>query len=263
MHSEGDSVVPAPTPPVDLGALDLGQLEWMRSAGFEAMACQRALAKTGDSILGDLLRFGPPDPAPFDHYPAQDVFDPEFYAQFYYHRHPDGQGWPDEHGHFHLFVRGPGQPIGAEPVSVPGEPVPGLDDRVGHIVALGLDTAGLPHRLFATNRWVTSETWMPSQAVVAMADGFCVDHAKPSWPLNRWVTAMVRLFHPQIAALAAARDRELDQLTRDRPLADVFEDREIEVLAWMPIDIDRQIEAVNRAWRHRRRSELGADATGA
>ena len=29
-------------------------------------------------------------------------------------------------------------------------------------------------------------------------DRFDIDHAYPSWPVNRWLTAMVRLFRPQM-----------------------------------------------------------------
>ena len=39
-----------------------------------------------------------------------------------------------------------------------------------------------------------------------MVDRFCIDHANPSWPTNRWITAMMRLFKPQITALLTHRD---------------------------------------------------------
>lgn len=254
---------PAPIAQVDLSGLDLGLLEAMRAAGREVLSCQRALAKTGDSILGDLLRHGPQDAAPFDHYPVEDVFDPEFHAQYYYHRHPPAQGWPGEHGHFHLFMRGLGWPEDAAPIMAEGEDLPDPDDRVSHVIALALDEAGLPSRLFATNRWVTSEIWLPADDVVRMADLFCVDHAWPSWPLNRWVTGMVRLFQPQIEALVTERDRALARLTADRSLSAVFNDRTVEVLSWMPIDLDHQIGAVDRAWRRQRRAAAASAASGA
>jgi hypothetical protein len=65
--------------------------------------------------------------------------------------------------------------------------------------------------------------------VIRMLDRFEVDHANPSWPANRWLTAMLRLFRPQIEALILARDAALADWARTHPGKDVFEDRELEI----------------------------------
>ena len=55
--------------------------------------------------------------------------------------------------------------------------------------------------LFTTNRWVTGETWYPAGDVAAMLDRFALGDGRPSPLLNRWVTAMLGLYRPQIAEL--------------------------------------------------------------
>ena len=48
----------------------------------------------------------------------------------------------------------------------------GRRDEVSHLVAIALDYAGEPIRLFTTNRWVTGETWYRADDVIKMLDCF-------------------------------------------------------------------------------------------
>ncbi|WP_410328127.1 DUF6969 family protein [Marinobacter sp.] len=84
-----------------------------------------------------------------------------------------------------------------------------------------MDAWGYPTDLFTVNRWVTDESWLPASTTATVLDQFTIDHAYPSWPLNRWLTAMVRGFRPQIEALLRHRDhsdrcRELGGQARGR-----------------------------------------------
>ena len=87
--------------------------------------CRAALAARGSTILRELTRpageaasDAGPDTA-FDdwrHYPEGEVYDPATHAQYFFHRHPVAaapDAGNDEHGHFHLFLRGEGVPAGA------------------------------------------------------------------------------------------------------------------------------------------------------
>src|SRR3546814_15252336 len=65
---------------------------------------------------------------------------------------------------------------------------------------------GLPFRLFTGNRWVTGEVWYRADDVIRLLDVFKIDHAQPSWPVHRWISAMVVLFKPQIAELLLGLD---------------------------------------------------------
>jgi len=174
--------------PIDFSRLSLTQLQVMSAAGREVRECYRALAKTGDNIVGEVLR----DQGLFrewDHYPRDDVYDPVTHAQFYYHAHPAGQrGWA-EHGHFHTFLRPRGMPRGAKPADVPPsselvealpseKPMPADNLALSHLIAISMAPTGLPIRMFTTNRWVTGETWYQAADVCAMLGYFVVDHTR-------------------------------------------------------------------------------------
>jgi len=232
--------------PVDFAALSRERLEDMAAAGAEVLNCHRVLAKTSHNIVGEVLR----DQGTFyewNHYPEGDLYDHVTHSQFYYHAHPQ-ELRSGEHGHFHTFLRPLGMPAGVRPA-----PVPGLvltedeNEALSHLIAISMDPRGVPIRLFTTNRWVTGEVWYAADDVRAMLDRFEIDLAHPSWPVNRWIGAMVRLFRPQIGALIDARDAVVAAWARAYPDRDVYEDRELEITSAIDIDTDAQIGAVAAA----------------
>jgi hypothetical protein len=97
------------------------------------------------------------------------------------------------------------------------------------------------------NRWVTGETWYRAEDVCELIDRFEIDHAQPSWPTNRWITAMVRLFWPQVMTLVRARDATIAAWQRANSGADVLEDRRLEITSQVDISIDGQVAAVEAA----------------
>jgi hypothetical protein len=161
-----------------------------RLALAEAAHCERILAKSADTLLSATL----PDlgaVTAWHHYPEPDVFDPDSGAQWYYHCHlPSFDGV--EHGHFHCFVR----PDGAE-------------GPVHHLIAVGVDGLGRLHRLFTVNHWVVGDTWLDAEATLALLPRFDVELARPSYLVNRWLTAVVRAYADDIADLVRARDAVL------------------------------------------------------
>lgn len=227
-------------PPDDLSHLPQAQLRRMARAAREIGECQRVLRKAGLNVVGEVLR-GQGQFVKLEHYPKGDVLDPETQAQYYYHAHRGA-----EHGHFHCFLRAPGMPAGVSPADDPAaRGWPAGDKAIAHLIAISMDRYGAPIRLFTVNRWVTGDTWYPAADLARMVDRFVIDHAWPSWPTNRWLTAMVRLFRPQIIDLIAARDRALAQATTATP--DILEDRGIETLSETDIDIATQAALIDRA----------------
>jgi len=204
------------------------------TAGAEVLECYRVLRKAGLNVVGEVLK-GQGQFVEFDHYPADDVFDEETAGQYYYHAHRGG-----EHGHFHTFLRARGMPSGISPAPYPQatEAWPVGDDALSHLIAISMDAYGYPVGLFATNRWVTGETWYASDDVIAMLDRFRIDHAFPSWPVNRWISAMLVLFRPHIEHLLHHRDRVISAWQHAHPANDVFEDRELEVTGYLPVSVD-------------------------
>src|SRR3546814_6017546 len=77
-----------------------------------------------------------------------------------------------------------------------------------------------------------------------LLDVFKIDHAQPSWPVNRWISAMVVLFKPQIAELLRGRDARVAAWQDQNPGADVFEDRDLEVTSYLDISVEAQVRAV-------------------
>lgn len=216
----------------------------MLRAGEEALECLRVLEKVDLNLVGEVLR-GHETFYELEHYPTDDVFDVDSHSQYYYHAH---RGIGGEHGHFHLFLRGPGMPAGARAVDHRSEePWPQGEDAISHLIAISMDAYGRPIGLFTTNRWVTAEAWYRAPDVIGMLERFRIDHAHPSWPVNRWVTAMVCLFRPQIESLLLARDEVIARWAREHPDRDVFEDRELEIASECAIDIEAQVSRLRAA----------------
>jgi len=227
----------------DLGLLSRAQLEVMRDAGVEALECLRVLDRAGMDLVSEVLR-GQGTFYELEHYPADDVFDRDTHAQYYYHAHRGAI----EHGHFHTFLRAPGIPQGAAPVAGTRSPRrPSGDEAISHLIAISMDAFGRPLSLFAVNRWVCAETWYPADDVIRMLDRFVIDHAYPSWPVNRWLGAMLKLFRPQIEALVHHRDSVIEAWRQAHPGVDVFEDRRLDVTGEFAVSIEAQIAAVEAA----------------
>ncbi len=221
-------------------------LETMRAAGEEIQECYRVLGKTGDNVVGELLR----NQGTFyewNHYPKGDIYDHATHSQYFYHAHVKGQR-KGEHGHFHTFLRAKGMAAGVVPVSYEGEAEwPEGDSALSHLISISMDPKGFPIGLFSVNRWVTGEAWYTADDVVQMLGRFNIDHASPSWPSNRLITAMLRLFQPQIIDLVRKRDVVVADRQRKYPDRDVFEDRDLEITAQMAISVDKQIAGVRTA----------------
>ncbi len=223
-----------------LDHLPAATLAAMLDVGREVLEWRRILAKTGDTVVGVVLRHE----GPFyllDHYPKGDVFDPDSHAQWYYHAH-DKKDRPGEHGHFHTFIRGGGMPPGIEPAQLPDfEPKADRHDLVCHLIAVSMDRSGWPICLFTTNRWVTGETWYAARDVAAMLDRFDVKMDRPAWSVNRWLTGLLRLFRPHIEELLRQRDQRLREWQMRHPSVNAYEDRRLEVTSQLPIDVEAQV----------------------
>lgn len=219
------------------------ELEAMLAAGEQILDCYRLLCKTGDNVVGEILR-GEGTFYEWNHYPKGDVYDPETHSQYFYHAHPtELRG--GEHGHFHTFVRAKGMPEGIEPAPYDGDvDWPKGDDALGHLIGISMDGKGYPIALFTTNRWVTGETWYSADDICRMVVRFDIDHARPSWPANRWVTNMLRLFRPQIYSLLEVRDGAIETWRRKHPDRDAYEDRELEITSREAISVKKQIAEV-------------------
>lgn len=245
-------------------------LELQARCGQDAVRWQDFLARDGRTVvsasLGSETRV-----FHWRHYPAGDVHDPVTHAQYFYHAHPPEPGGPapdGEHGHFHAFLRARGLKPGARPLvmpelaiaghpamppqAAPSAPAPAgepHDEPWVHLVAIAMDCAGRPLRLFTTNRWVTGETWHSAADIAASLDRFAISDEIAS-PVDRWLTAMLGLFRPTIVRLLQERDAAVMGFRRRRRgKVHVLEDRRLEVTSWTAIDVDAEIRRVAAALR--------------
>jgi hypothetical protein len=166
-------------------------MDRVAQAAADVLAVQLHLAAQGRTLAGAALA-GAREFVEWAHHPRDDHVDRTSGVRFYYHAHAADERVPGEHGHFHLFV-----------------PVPGEPAAISHLIAISLDDKGLPLRLFTTNHWVTGDTWLDADALIALLPGVSVRAAGRLAPVARWLTAMVTLYQDTIVALLRARDRRL------------------------------------------------------
>jgi hypothetical protein len=218
------------------------ELETMAVAGEQIRECYRVLDKSNSDVVAEVLR----DQGTFyewDHYPDGDVYDGETHSQYFYHSHREG-----EHGHFHTFLREAGMPKECHPVAQSeAQFMKERDDKISHLIAISMNPAGFPTRLFTTNRWITADNWYNADDVIKMLDRFGMDLAWPSWPVNIWLTAMLRLFRPQIMELVRERDSTVKDWQKEHPDVDAFEDRGCDITSVRKISVAAQIKRVNKA----------------
>lgn len=156
----------------------------------EIAFCEAVLAKAGLNVLSETFS-GVAEIAAWEHYPPGDVFDPASNSQWFYHCHPASEE-SAEHGHFHCFVRpeGPAGPI-------------------HHLLAVGVDAEGRLLRLFTVNQWVVGDDWADAQTTIPLLARFDMQMPRPSYLVNRWLTAIVVAHQATIEGLLRERDRVL------------------------------------------------------
>jgi len=233
-----------PLPVITFDSLSLAQLQRMKEGAEQVIEAHRTLKKGSCNVVGECLK----NQGQFfelEHYPKGDVFDSESFAQYYYHAHREDR---EEHGHFHTFMRGGGMAPNMQPVPYDGDVKWETGaDAVSQVICISMDNPGFPIGLFATNRWVTGETWYKSSDVISMLDDWIIDHAYPNLAVNHWITGMMKLFKPQIIALLEHRDTVIDDWRQQYPDRDAFEDRELEVTGEYDISVEDQYTSVLKA----------------
>lgn len=183
------------------------------------------LAGRGTTLM-DLVRDGQPL-EPWRLYPGeQGVFDRRTRCQFYYHAHDDGR---DEDGHFHTVRL--------------------FHDRTVHLVAISMGRDGWPRALFTVNQWTVGDAYEAAAQVKAYVRKFRVDEGRGPAPLVRFVNLMFRVFQPDIEQLQEKKVAALSEHRLSHPGRDPFQDRSLEILSWIDVDLRRlaQVPAESRS----------------
>ncbi len=166
-------------------------------------------ALTGDGIIQSRL-----------HYPAGDLIDRVSGTQCYYHCHRGDH----EHGHLHVFGRA------------------SLEAPLTHLLAISLDTRGLPVELFTVNQWVSRDVWLTAATTLAIMDRVSLQHSAcdPSFAL--WLVHFLRFYRPQVQQLLIQRDRCLQQAASEPSQA--LYNRDLEILSSQSIDWSHDLAAI-------------------
>ncbi|MGE0559401.1 MAG: hypothetical protein AB7E73_03890 [Burkholderiales bacterium] len=216
-----------------LERLSASCLRAMQAHGEIALECERVLQRGGINLVSEVLR-EQGEFVEYDHYPRDDVYDADTRSQYYFHSHRSAYG---EHGHFHTFLRPPA-PDGRKEIKEE-------DDNIVHLIAISMDDYGWPMGLFATNHWVTGGLWRDAGETTRLLRDFSIDHAWPSWPVNRWVGAILGLYRPHIEALLRHRDATISAWSGAYPGEQALENRRLEITAYLPIDVAATVRDVN------------------
>lgn len=229
------------------------QLALMEEGVDEMLSVLQECAEANYHVLTSVVSSSGVEPfMEWSHYPDSDVHDPGNGSIWFYHAHAQEENeerpW-DEHGHFHLFVYSDFVKDGIEPIAVPknGDPEKG---GLTHLVAISFNNAGLPTRIFTTNRWVADEWLYPADAVIPLVDRFRIEKQKgkdsDEYSLtSRWLAACLKLYRPQIEWALKARDEKIAEIRSK--VENFAEDQDYEVLSAVEFDLGQQIDAIESA----------------
>ncbi len=245
-------------PAVDWSALSRRRLGKMRRAARDLFDVLETCARDGHHPVRDVIGASG-DFSCAQHYPSNDVEDPGTGCAWYYHAHDAAQAlaW-EEHGHFHCFMYTERLSPAAKPMALPAHP----DFQKGglvHLAAISFDANGTPVRLFIPNRWVTDEWLYPARHVIALIDQFTIASDTRHTLTNRFLAAVLRLFHPHIAAALRERDKAIHAGNKE-DARDFTEEPSIAVAASTAFDLDAHLAALDHAWHctgRRRVSTMG------
>jgi len=107
-----------------------------------------------------------------------------------------------------------------------------------HLIAIGFDAKGLPISLFAVNSWVTGDLMLSADSTAWLLSKIDTDTGHPE--IDVVMVSLVRLCQEDIEALLAKRDGTLASRLPKR----VLEDRALEILTEIPLNLDAKIANV-------------------
>lgn len=196
----------------------------------------------GQHPLLSVVQDGPQPFTQFAHYPEGDVDDSDTGYAWYYHAHAPSETRPwQEHGHFHCYAYTEIVPTGSTPVALPQQPDPVAGGLI-HLIALCVNDAGVPCRLFTINRWASDEWLYPAPLVASLANTFHLNNPRHQLT-SRWLSVMLRVLRPYIEWLLQERDRKIFPHYPDLSL-NRSEDAGLEITSTIEFALDDYLQTV-------------------
>jgi len=177
------------------------------------------LERAGTSVMA-LARGGKP-PEPWVLYPDEyGIFDRKRHSQFYYHAHAAAE---HEDGHFHTVRL--------------------FSDHTVHLVAISMAPTGWPQALFTLNLWAIGDRYAPPSRLDRYTREYGVESRKGDPRLVRFINLTFRAFRSEVQALQEAKQEAIEEYRAAHGGADPFEDRSVEILSRVEVDVLRRLDA--------------------
>lgn len=207
-------------------------------AASDLLAVYADLAERRTHLLAGLLAGALP--LQWEKLPADDAVDVAGRYQWFYHSHaPEDRPEAQEHGHIHLFAR---RALWESLPMTRNERAfqqlcgnPSGDASTRHLIAIGIDPKGLPISIFTVNSWVTGDVMLGPDATAKALAEIELNTGHPA--IDRMIVAIMQLCSEDIRRLLVQRD----EMLKNRDPADVLEDRTLEILSEIVIDLDERI----------------------
>jgi hypothetical protein len=214
----------------------------LSAAADELFDLLEQFQRQGEHPVMSVIRDGEQPFTQFTHYPAGDVDDTHTGYAWYYHAHApsDNRPW-QEHGHFHCYAYTEIVPTDATPIALPQQPDP-IAGGLVHLIALCVNEAGVPCRLFTLNRWASGEWLYPAQVVAELAARFQLENPRHQLT-SRWLSIMLRVLQPQIEWLLRQRDAQIFPHYPDLAV-NRSEDVALEITSTLAFDLDEYLEGL-------------------
>ncbi len=177
------------------------------------------LERAGTTVMA-LARDGRPQ-EPWVLYPDEyGIFDRKRRSQFYYHAHA---GADHEAGHFHTVRL--------------------FSDHTVHLVAISMAPTGWPRALFTLNLWSIGDVYTSTADLTRYARQYGIESRKGDARLVRFINLMFNAFREEIEALQEAKERAIQLYRTSHGGADPFEDRSVEILSHVEVDVPKPLAA--------------------
>ena len=109
------------------------------------------------------------------------------------------------------------------------------------LVAISMAPTGWPQALFTLNLWAIGDRYTSPGKLDRYTREYGVDSRKGDVRLVRFINLMFRAFRPEIEALQVAKGKAIEQYRATHSGADPFEDRSVEILSRIEIEIPRDL----------------------
>ena len=173
--------------------------------------------REGTSVVG--LICGTAEPEPWRLYPGEyGVFDRATSSQFYFHAHA---GAAHEAGHFHTVRLFP--------------------DHTVHLVGISIAADGWPQALFTLNTWAIGDAEATAAELKRHVRRFHIDPRHGAPRVVRFVNLLFRAFEGDLERLQEEKLAALAAYRRAHPGINPLEDRGLEILSRVGLDLRRQL----------------------